>query len=230
MTHLKNSLTVKQKLMTGALTGVIMTSIGIAAPMMAVSQSANAAAADSLTAAKRLNSLLANTKSMSANFTQTTKGAKSGTFKGSMSVQRPNNFRWETKSPSEQLIVANGNTLWVYDKDLEQATKQSVDNQVGNTPALLLSGDPSKIDKNFKITQPYSNKNYYVLYPKSGDANFKNLSISFNGGKPVMMVLNDSLGQTTTANCRATKLTDTNEWSPFGYMNNLILDVRQSSS
>lgn len=198
MNNLKHSLSLKQKVMTGALTGVLMTSLGIAAPMMAISQSANAAAADSLTAAKRLNSLLSGTKSMSANFTQTTKGAKSGTFKGSMSVQRPNNFRWETKSPSEQLIVANGNTLWVYDKDLEQVTKQSVDNQVGNTPALLLSGDPSKIDKNFKITQPYSNKNYYVLYPKSANANFKNLSLSFNGGKPVMMVLNDSLGQTTS--------------------------------
>lgn len=193
-----NHFNIKQKVISGALTGVLMTTIGIAAPMMAVSQSANAAAADNITAAKRLNSLLANTKSMSANFTQTTKGAKSGTFKGSMSVQRPSSFRWETKSPSEQLIVASGNTLWVYDKDLEQATKQSVDNQIGNTPALLLSGDPSKIDQNFKITQPYSTKNYYVLYPKSSNANFKNLSISFNGGKPVMMVLNDSLGQTTS--------------------------------
>lgn len=225
MTHLKNSLTVKQKLMTGALTGVIMTSIGIAAPMMVVSQSANAAAADSLTAAKRLNSLLANTKSMSANFTQTTKGAKSGTFKGSMSVQRPNNFRWETKSPSEQLIVANGNMLWVYDKDLEQATKQSVDNQVGNTPALLLSGDPSKIDKNFKITQPYSNKNYYVLYPKSGDANFKNLSISFNGGKPVMMVLNDSLGQTTSIKFSNIKLNPSISAAQFKFIPPKGVDV-----
>jgi outer membrane lipoprotein carrier protein len=88
--------------------------------------------------------------------------------------------------------------MWVYDKDLEQATKQNVDSQVGNTPALLLSGDPSKIDKNFKITQPYANKNYYVLYPKSESASFKSLSMSFSGGKPVMMVLNDSLGQTTT--------------------------------
>ncbi|WP_201532976.1 outer membrane lipoprotein chaperone LolA [Psychrobacter ciconiae] len=217
MNNLKHTLGLKQKVMTGALTGVLMTSIGVAAPLMVMSQSANAAAADSLTAAKRLNSLLGNTKSMSANFTQTTKGAKSGTFKGSMSVQRPNNFRWETKSPSEQLIVANGNTLWIYDKDLEQATKQSVDNQVGNTPALLLSGDPSKIDKNFKITQPYSNKNYYVLYPKSGDANFKNLSISFNGGKPVMMVLNDSLGQTTSIKFSNIKLNPSISASQFKF-------------
>lgn len=198
--------TVKQKLISSALTGVLMTTLSVAAPMIALTQTATAAPADSLTATKRLNALLTNTKSMTANFTQTTKGASSGTFSGAMSVQRPNNFRWETKSPSQQLIVANGNSMWIYDKDLEQATKQAVDSQVGNTPALLLSGDPSKIAKNFKITQPYSNKNYYVLYPKSSNASFKNLSVSFSGGKPVMMVLNDTLGQTTSIKFSSIKL------------------------
>ena len=203
--------------MTGALTGVLMTTLGVAAPMMVLTQSATAAPADNLVAAKRLNKLLTNTKSMTANFTQTTKGATNGTFKGSMSVQRPNNFRWETKSPSEQLIVANGSSMWIYDKDLEQATKQGVDTQVGNTPALLLSGDPSKIDKNFKITQPYENKNYYVLYPKSEEASFKNLSVSFSGGKPVMMVLNDTLGQTTSIKFSNIKLNPSISSSQFKF-------------
>ncbi|OLF36377.1 outer membrane lipoprotein chaperone LolA [Psychrobacter sp. Cmf 22.2] len=211
------STTVKQKMMSGALAGVLMTTLGVAAPMIALTQSATAAPADNLVAAKRLNKLLTNTKSMTADFTQTTKGATNGTFKGSMSVQRPNNFRWETKSPSEQLIVANGNSMWIYDKDLEQATKQGVDSQVGNTPALLLSGDPSKIDKNFKVTQPYENKNYYVLYPKTGDASFKNLSVSFNGGKPVMMVLNDTLGQTTSIKFNSIKLNPSISSSQFKF-------------
>ncbi|MDO5768051.1 MAG: outer membrane lipoprotein chaperone LolA [Psychrobacter sp.] len=189
--------TIKHTLLRSALIGSLITSMGVAVPMVAMTQTANAKPADNLVAAQRLNKLLTNTKSMTASFSQTTTGAKNGSFSGVMSVQRPNNFRWETKSPSEQLIVANGNSLWIYDKDLEQATRQNVDSQVGNTPALLLSGDPSKIDKNFKITQPYGNKNYYVLYPKS-DSSFKSLAISFNGGKPVMMVLNDSLGQTTS--------------------------------
>lgn len=198
--------TMKQKLMSTALTGALMTTLGVAAPVIAMTQSATAAPATNLVAAERLNKLLSNTKSMTANFTQTTQGANSGTFKGNMSVQRPNNFRWETTSPSEQLIVANGSSLWIFDKDLEQATKQAVDSQVGNTPALLLSGDPSKIAKNFKVTQPYSNKNYYVLYPQSDNASFKNLSLSFSGGKPVMMVLNDSLGQTTSIKFNNIKL------------------------
>ncbi len=209
--------TIKQKLMGGALAGVLLTSFGVAAPMMALTQTVNAAPADNLTAAKRLNKLLTNTKSMTASFSQTTKGASSGSFKGVMSVQRPNNFRWETQSPSQQLIVANGSSMWIYDKDLEQATKQAVDSQVGNTPALLLSGDPSKIDQNFKITQPYDNKNYYVLYPKSSDASFKSLSISFSGGKPVMMVLNDTLGQTTSIKFSGIKLNPSISSSQFKF-------------
>ncbi|ALF59198.1 outer membrane lipoprotein chaperone LolA [Psychrobacter urativorans] len=215
--RVKPTPTVKQKMMSSALTGILMTTLGVAAPMVALTQTAQAAPATNIVAAQRLNKLLANTKSMTANFTQTTTGASSGTFKGVMSVQRPNNFRWETKSPSEQLIVANGSSLWIFDKDLEQATKQNVDNQVGNTPALLLSGDPSKIDKNFKITQPYSTKNYYVLYPKSSSASFKSLSMSFNGGKPVMMVLNDTLGQTTTIKYDNIKLNPSINSSQFKF-------------
>lgn len=220
-----NKQTSKQKLMGGALTAVLMTSFGIVAPMLAVTQTANAAAADSLTAAKRLNSLLTNTKSMTANFSQTTKGANSGTFSGAMSVQRPNNFRWETKSPSQQLIVANGSSMWIYDKDLQQATKQAVDSQLGNTPALLLSGDPSKIASNFKVTQPYDNKNYYVLYPKSGSASFKDLSLSFSGGKPVMMVLNDTLGQTTSIKFSGIKLNPSISSSQFKFTPPKGIDV-----
>lgn len=216
-TQVKKATTIKQKIMSTAVTGVLMTTLGFAAPMVALTQTAQAAPATNLVAAQRLNKLLTNTKSMTANFTQTTKGASNGTFKGSMSVQRPNNFRWETTSPSEQLIVANGSSLWIFDKDLEQATKQSVDNQVGNTPALLLSGDPSKIDKNFKITQPYSTKNYYVLYPKSSSASFKSLSVSFSGGKPVMMVLNDTLGQTTSIKFSNIKLNPTINSSLFKF-------------
>lgn len=173
----------------------------ISTPLMISSAHAAATnAASAETAVKNLNKLLGNTKSMTANFTQTTQSGKgkTSTFSGTMSVQRQNQFRWETKSPAEQLIVANGNTLWIYDKDLQQATKQSVANQVGETPALLLSGDVAQIMKNFSVSQPNAKKNYYVLTPKSANANFKNLSISFNGGRPVMMTLNDSIGQTTT--------------------------------
>lgn len=175
----------------------VTTASVVAVPLMTTS--AHAATVSQADATKSLNRLLGNVKSMSANFSQKTRaGNKTSNFSGTMSVQRPNQFRWETKSPAEQLIVANGSTLWIYDKDLQQVTKQSVNNQVGETPALLLSGDVNQINRSFSVSQPYSNKNYFVLTPKSANANFKNVSISFNGGRPVMMVLNDNLGQETS--------------------------------
>lgn len=154
-----------------------------------------------------LNAILSQVKSMSADFSQTTAGgAKNSNFSGSMSVQRPNKFRWHIKTPLEQLMVANGDTLWIYDKDLAQATRQSTANQVGDTPALLLSGSPEQIAQSFTIKQPNVGLNYFVLTPKSANSGFKSLSLSFNGGRPVMMVLNDNLGQTTTINFRNIKI------------------------
>lgn len=173
--------------------------ITVVAATPIVTTVAYAAGESNKAAAKNLNQQIAGVKSMTANFSQTTQaGGKKSNFSGKMSVQRQNKFRWEIRSPSEQLIVADGNTMWIYDKDLQQATHQSIANQVGETPALLLSGDPNQIAKHFNISQPDAFKNYFVLTPKSGNNNFKNLSLSFNGGKPVMMVLNDALGQTTT--------------------------------
>lgn len=169
------------KLVTGTLSALLIASV----PMTVAMQSANASVANSASAATNLNNLLKNVKSMTANFSQTTSGAggkglskASRNFSGTMAVQRPNQFRWQIDGMASQLIVANGNTLWVYDKDLNQATKQSVSNQVGDTPALILSGDPSKIANSFNVTQPIASKNYYVLYPKSGNANFKSLGIA----------------------------------------------------
>lgn len=226
-----NNNSVMKKLMGTALTGLLV----FGAPVIAVSQAAQAAtAADNLTAAKRLNSLLKNTKSMTAGFTQTTKGAgggqsglsaKNGTFSGTMSLQRPNNFRWNITSPSEQLIVTDGSALWIYDKDLEQVTRQNSGQQLGSTPALLLSGDPSKISQNFKVTQPNSSKNYYVLYPKNSDGNFKSLAVSFSNDKPVMMVLNDSLGQVTSIKFNNVKINTGVSSSQFKFIPPAGVDV-----
>lgn len=182
-------------------TTLLTATLAVAMPLSiaTTAQAGNTPSASEATATKNLNALLSGVKSMTANFSQTTTGGKNNrSFNGSMQVQRPNNFRWQVNGSASQLIVANGNTLWVYDKDLNQATRQSVSNQVGDTPALLLSGDPSRIANSFKVTQPNADKNYYVLYPKNGNANFKSLGIAFNSGNPVMMVLSDNLGQTTS--------------------------------
>ena len=150
---------------------------------------------------------------LSANFEQTTRPTvaptvqKKGltaqhmnqTFKGEMKVERPGKFFWQTSTPSKQTIVTSGKTVWVYDPDLQQAVRQTLDEQVANTPALLLSGNTQLIMQAYRITQPDSKKLSFTLYPKLKDGAFQSLSISFAANKaPSSMVLQDSLGQTTT--------------------------------
>lgn len=170
-------------------------------------------------ATNNLNQYLSRISSLQASFSQTTqvaapKGGKAPglanqglrnshlnqTFSGVMQVKRPGLFRWETTSPSKQLIVTTGKTVWIYDPDLEQAVRQNLDDQVGNTPALLLSGQSATIMKSFRVTQPNAKEAYFVLYPKQEDGAFESLGIRFSNNSPSQMILKDSLGQQTTIN------------------------------
>lgn len=173
-----------------------------------------AAPASQQEATQNLVKQLSDLKSLTADFEQTTKvnsnktaPQKKGlttqhlnqTFKGVMKVERPGKFFWETSSPSKQTIVTTGKTVWIYDPDLQQAVRQSMSDQVANTPALLLSGNTSQIMQSYKVTQPDRTKTYYTLTPKSNDSAFQNLTLSFGANStPTLMILNDSLGQTTT--------------------------------
>ena len=183
------------------------------APVISTTVFAAPVAASEQQATTNLVKQLSDIRSLSANFEQTAKatsGAKAPqkkgltgqhmnqTFTGVMKVARPGKFFWETSSPSKQTIVASGKTVWIYDPDLQQAVRQSLDDQVANTPALLLSGDTSQIMKAYRVTQPDKGKTYYTLLPKDQDGAFQSLTISFGArNAPTLMILQDSLGQTT---------------------------------
>ncbi|MEB3767597.1 outer membrane lipoprotein chaperone LolA [Acinetobacter sp. MD2] len=183
----------------------------ISAPMFSMNVFAAPVAEQQAT--QNLVKQLTGLHSFSANFSQTTKAngkklaPKKGltsqhlnqTFQGVMKVERPGKFFWETTSPSKQTIVTSGKIVWIYDPDLQQAVRQSLSDQVSNTPALLLSGNTSQIMQSYRVTQSDSQKAVYTLTPKAKDSAFQNLSIAFAAnGTPTSMVLNDSLGQTTT--------------------------------
>ena len=203
------------------------------APMMSTTVFAAPVAASEQQATANLVKQLSGIQSLSANFVQTTK-ATSGNgnsqkkgltaqhmnqaFKGTMKVARPGKFFWETTSPAKQTIVTSGKTVWIYDPDLQQAVRQNLDEQVANTPALLLSGNTNQIMKSYRITQPNKGKTYYTLYPKSNDGAFQSLTISFGVNKaPNLMILQDSLGQTTYVKFNNVKLNAAIPASTFNF-------------
>lgn len=153
-------------------------------------------------ASQNLNALLAKIGSMQAKFEQHTLDPKNQplqTLQGEMQVKRPGLFRWDTQKPFAQQIIANGQSVWVYDPDLQQATRHKLDQQVGNTPALLLSGDSKKIASSFSVSQEKApgKLSVFILKPRDKEAVFESLRVTFNGSQLNSMQLKDSLGQRT---------------------------------
>src|ERR1700738_1559929 len=79
-------------------------------------------------ASSSLSQSLGNYTTYEANFQQTSYGKKNHAAQkshGKVYMMRPGKFRWETTQPYQQTVIANGNTLWIYDVDLRQASQQS---------------------------------------------------------------------------------------------------------
>jgi len=152
-------------------------------------------------AAAQLAALLGKAQTLRGNFAQMTLSA-SGTqlqqAKGRMALQRPGMFRWQTDAPLQQLLVSNGQTVWLYDPDLQQVTVQKLDERLTHTPALLLSGDVSQISQHFDISaEDDGDLQRFTLKPKGESSLFDSLHLSFKHGLIHDMQLIDGSGQRT---------------------------------
>ena len=148
-----------------------------------------------------LTNLLEKSKTLTANFSQLTLdggGTRLQETTGEMALQRPGLFYWHTNAPQEQTMVSDGQKVTLWDPDLEQATIKKLDQRLTQTPALLLSGDVSKISESFDITSKQAGGVIdFTLKPKTKDTLFDSLNLSFRNGVINNMRLVDSVGQRT---------------------------------
>lgn len=148
-----------------------------------------------------LTNLLEKSKTLTANFSQLTLdggGTQLQETAGKMALQRPGLFYWHTNAPQEQTMVSDGQKVTLWDPDLEQATIKKLDQRLTQTPALLLSGDVSKISESFDITSKQAGGVIdFTLKPKTKDTLFDSLNLSFRNGVINNMRLVDSVGQRT---------------------------------
>jgi len=153
------------------------------------------------TALQDLSQRLQAMQSFQASFTQIT--AQAGKrpdvgVTGVLSAQRPGQFRWEVKQPYEQIIASDGTDLRIYDPDLMQMTVRAIGDDVGQTPALLFTGNTKAIAEQFAVKRIQQSQNVrFILTPKAKDSMFESLTLSFKGKEPIGMVLSDGVGQTT---------------------------------
>ena len=164
-----------------------------------------AAESQSSTPAQRLSRQFAEMESMQAKFVQRIQDEKGNLLQeasGRVVVKRPRQFYWKTEQPYQHLVVTDGQTLWLYDVDLEQVSRQPFSKDLDRAPALILSGESASLAKQYTINvdedkDGTSSTLVFSLVPLSDDNVFRKLLLRFVDGKIASMSMQDSFQQLT---------------------------------
>jgi len=158
-------------------------------------------AAAAVSASERVDRYLGGLTTLRAEFRQEVldaTGALRETAEGSLAISKPGRFRWDYRTPSEQLLISDGRTIWLYDVELEQVTRRATDQSLTATPAMLLSGQ-GKVSDSFRVTEGgrADGLEWAVLAPKLDDTDFREVRLGFRDNQLERMELSDRLGQLT---------------------------------
>ena len=117
---------------------------------------------------------------------------------GELWRSRPGRFRWEYGDPLEQVVVADGQQVWVYDPGLEQAVVRNQDEMLGDTPAGLLAGDADpSLSYLVEVLGNQEGIDWISIFPKSPDAAFAQIQFGFESDTLRMVQMLDPLQQIT---------------------------------
>lgn len=154
--------------------------------------------AEPLKASEALTRLLSGFHSYQAVFAQTTLSAQGrllGRSAGIFQMERPGRFRWETKEPTHQILITNNTILWIYDVDLEQATRQKISAVSRVNPASLLNSSPKALTEHFTVQYQQGRHATFLLKPKQPNQNFHSIQVSFKKGLLVKMEVLNALDE-----------------------------------
>lgn len=153
-----------------------------------------------------LEAFVKNVKSGRADFTQTvTAPAKEGqparakVSTGTFEFQRPGQFKFDYKKPFAQTIVADGQTLWLYDADLNQVTQRAQAQALGSTPAALIAAAPDlralQADFTLESAPERDGLQWVKATPKAKDGQLQGIQVGFQGEALAALEIQDSFGQ-----------------------------------
>jgi len=167
-------------------------------PLISLMLSLNIQAGGNAEDIQQLRNLLQPISSLSAQFKQQVTDADGFQLQqseGLFQVAQPNNLRWIVEQPMPQQVISNGLTLWLYDPDLEQVIVKPFDASIESTPAILFSGDLTRLDSAYFIRQ--LSPDVFQLTPEQEGSLFSELQIIFVDQLPASISLTDSLEQVT---------------------------------
>jgi len=153
------------------------------------------------TPVEMLEQYIKNLDSFEANFEQTLYGSDSedlGTSIGTIKLKRPARFVWTYTSPEPQVITADGERIWLYDKDLEQVTVNAIDERINGTPLQLLMSEAPLSDA-FEIESlgQADGIEWFGLTPLTQSSDFERVFIGLKDNVIAAIELSDSFGQAT---------------------------------
>ena len=147
---------------------------------------------------QQLGALLEPITSLSAEFEQRTidaNGIEVQRASGLFQIAQPTNLRWTVTDPMPQQVISDGQTLWLYDEDLEQVIVQPFESNFDATSVLLFSGDLQQLSRTYHVSQ--ISEGSFELSPKQNDNLFTSIQLHFNKKLPRLIILTDNLSQTT---------------------------------
>ncbi|MBL4850753.1 MAG: outer membrane lipoprotein chaperone LolA [Gammaproteobacteria bacterium] len=150
----------------------------------------------------KLDRFVVDLNSMRAGFVQTViddNGTVVDKSEGTMAMLRPGRFRWDYTLPYAQQIITNGKRLWIYEPDLDQVTIKPYEAGVGQTPALLLSGDISVFER-FIVSDLViadSEHEWLLLQPLDQDSAYESIQLGFDGSGLKVVRFSDDFGHHT---------------------------------
>ena len=145
-----------------------------------------------------LREFVRDVKSGRATFTQTVTsadGARTKTSSGEFEFARPDRFRFAYLKPFQQLIIADGQKVWMHDPDLNQASSRRMSQAIGATPAALLAG--ASLEPEFTLAPLPSRDgiDWALATPRAKDGAFQFMRVGFRGRTLARVEITDSFGQ-----------------------------------
>ena len=152
-------------------------------------------------ARQRLNAFATDLHSLKGQFTQTltdASGQGAKTSSGTLALEAPREFRWDTVTPYRQTIVADGSRVWLYDPELEQVTVRVQSTEEAHSPLTVIT-DLKQLDRDFTVTErgEHDGLAWLRLTSKATDPQFGYADLGFDTQGLKRMVFEDQLGATT---------------------------------
>ena len=147
----------------------------------------------------RLRAFVKDTQTARADFTQTVAdkdGRVAQTASGEFLLERPGKFRWTVQKPYKQLLVGDGQRVWIFDEDLNQVIVRKIGEALGSTPAALLAGSQD-VERAFtwKDLPSSGGLEWLSATPISKETTFAEIRLGFDAKGLAALELLDAFGQ-----------------------------------